>query len=66
MPEPRTRVKVRLIGGSGNAFAVMGKVIRAMRKEGVDEFTVQEYIAEATKGDYDNLLKVTMDYVEVL
>lgn len=65
MPEPRTNVKVKLIGEDGNAFTVMGKVIRAMRKGGVDEHTVKEYIEEATVGDYDHLLGVTMNYVEV-
>lgn len=62
---PKTNVKVKLIGTEGNAFAVMGKVRQAMRRAGVSSVVLDEYTKEATAGDYDNLLRVTMDYVEV-
>jgi hypothetical protein len=55
---------VRLIGTDGNAFAIMGKVARALRQAGKPEL-VKPYTEEATSGDYDHLLRVTMKYVDV-
>ena len=58
-------VEVELIGEDGNAFAILGKVQKALRRAGVDAEQIAEYKAEATSGDYDHLLAVTMDWVEV-
>jgi hypothetical protein len=57
-------VTVRLVGSDGNAFAVLGAVQRAMRKAGHDD-QVAEFMAEATAGDYDGLLRTCMKWVEV-
>lgn len=62
---PKTNVEVQLIGKDGNAFAILGNVCGAMRDAGVDKDTIKEYQKEATSGDYDNLLRVTMKYVTV-
>jgi hypothetical protein len=62
---PKTSVKVKLIGEDGNAFAIVGRVRQAMRRAGVSSVIIDEYTKEATSADYDNLLAVTMDYVEV-
>jgi hypothetical protein len=59
-------VKVQLVGEDGNAFAILGRVQKAMRRAGVDEADVKAYMAEATSGDYDHLLQTTMRTVEVL
>jgi hypothetical protein len=59
------QVKVRLIGGSGNAFAVLGATIKAMKRAGLSQEQVDEYKKEATAGDYDHLLATTMNFVEV-
>jgi hypothetical protein len=56
---------VRLIGEDGNAFYILGTVKKALRKAGYDEEYIQQYLTEAKSGDYDNLLQVTMKYVEV-
>lgn len=61
---PKTNIKVKLIGTDGNAFAILGKVSKALRDKGHGDL-VKEYQAEATKGDYNHLLAVTMEYVEV-
>jgi len=47
----------------GNAFAVLGAVKRALEKAGQGD-KVQEYMAKATSGNYDNLLAVSMEYVD--
>ena len=47
----------------GNAFTIMGAVTRALKKAGQGD-KVTEYQARATSGDYNNLLAVSMEYVE--
>lgn len=58
-------IEVELIGGDGNAFAVLGSVQKAMRRAGVDKSDIDLYLKEAMSGDYDNLLRVTMSWVNV-
>lgn len=53
-------VEVQLTGEDGNAFFIMGRVSRAMRKAGISQEDIDLYHEEATAGDYDNLLQVTM------
>ena len=55
---------VRLIGGDGNAFAIIGKVRRALVAAGQHE-EAERFMREATSGDYNRLLATVMDYVEV-
>lgn len=59
------QVKVRLVGEDGNAFSILGRVSKAMRRAGLSRAQTDEYRREATAGDYDHLLRVTMDYVDV-
>mgnify|MGYP001214909909 CR=1 FL=1 len=60
----KQKLTVKLIGKDGNAFFILGTVrkalLRAGRKEEADEF-----MRKATSGDYDNLLRVVMEYVDV-
>ena len=58
-------IKVRLVGTDGNAFAVLAKVRAALRKAKVDEAEVAAFLEAATSGDYDHLLCVCMETVEV-
>lgn len=58
--------KVKLIGENGNAFLILGKVIFAMKKAGFSKEKIQEYKDKATSGNYDTLLAVTNEYVEVV
>ena len=65
MKAPRLRPEVKLIGENGNAFAVLGKVAKALRSAGADKEYIDEYLNKATAGDYDHLLGVTMEYIDV-
>lgn len=60
----KTNIKVKLLGNDGNAFYILGTVRRALEKAGYRDLAKQ-YIKEATTGDYNNLLAVTQEYVEV-
>ena len=62
--KPLTNVEVKLIGTDGNAFAVLGKVNSALKRAGHTELA-EQFLTEATKGDYDHLLSTCMKYVEV-
>lgn len=57
--------KVSLLGHDGNAFLILGKVTRAMRMAGATREEIDSYQTKATAGDYDNLLRVTMETVDV-
>ena len=57
-------VTVRLVGKDGNAFSIMGTVAKALRKSGHKE-AVDEFMKQAMSGNYDNLLRTCMEYVEV-
>ena len=65
MKEPLTKPTVKLIGQDGNAFAIMGRVKQALRRAGADKEYIDKYLSEATAGDYNHLLAVSMEYVDV-
>lgn len=58
-------VIVELTGNDGNAFAVLGRVQRALRKAGVDKHEIDEFWNQATSGDYNKLLVTCMEWVTV-
>ena len=58
-------VTVKLTGSDGNAFAILGKVIQAMKRAGIGEEEWDAFMTEATAGDYDHLLQTVMRWVEV-
>lgn len=58
-------IEVELVGGDGNAFTILGKVRKAMRRGGVPAEQIDAFTAEATEGDYDHLLRTVMTWVEV-
>lgn len=59
------KIKVKLVGEDGNAFSILGRVTQAMKKGGVSQEHIKQYQEEAKSGDYDNLLRVTVEYVSV-
>lgn len=66
MSEPRyPNVEVELVGQDGNAFAIMGRVSQALRHGGASREEVKQYQEESMSGDYDNLLRVAMEWVDV-
>ena len=65
MKGPLTKPTVKLIGENGNAFAIIGSVKKALRRAGADKEYIDRYLSEATSGDYDHLLAVSMEYVDV-
>jgi len=58
-------IEVQLTGSDGNAFAILGKVSKALRRADVPQEEIEEFTKEATSGDYGNLLRVCMKRVDV-
>lgn len=56
-------VHVDLIGEDGNAFSILGRVSKAMKREGISVEEIAEFMTEAESGDYDNLLTTVQKYV---
>jgi len=61
----RYEVEVQLSGNDGNAYAIMASVKKALVKAGATSEEVEQYLKESMSGDYDNLLRVAMDWVKV-
>lgn len=58
-------VTVKLTGNDGNAFSIMGAVSKAIRKAGATQEEIEDYMNESMSGDYDNLLRTAMKWVNV-
>jgi hypothetical protein len=62
MTKPRyPDIDVQLTGQ--DAFAVLGAVIKAMKEHGVPTAQRKAFYEQATRGDYDHLLRVCMYWV---
>lgn len=58
-------ITIPLVGEDGNAFAILAKVKKAMKKAGVPAAEQEQFFTEAMGGDYDNLLQTVMKWFEV-
>ena len=58
-------ITVELVGHDGNAFAIMSRVSRALEEAGASKEEVSQYMNESMSGDYDNLLRVATEWVDV-
>lgn len=58
-------IQVELVGGSGNAFAIIGAVRKALRRAGIAPAEQEAFTKEATSGDYDKVLQTAMAWVDV-
>jgi len=58
-------ITVKLIGEDGNAFAIMGKISKALRRNDVPKEEIDKFLEESQSGDYNNLLQTAMKWVEI-
>ena len=52
--------KCKIVGEDGNAFAVMGRVKKALKSSGQGHL-IPSFLERAMAGDYNNLLAVCME-----
>lgn len=60
------KITVQLSGGDGNVYGLIGKVWNALENGGVSGQLVSKFVEEAMDAeDYDGVIKVCMNWVEV-
>ena len=57
---------VRLTDEDGNAFAILGRSLKAAEEAGLSNEEIHAFMKEATTGDYKNLLQTVMRWFEVV
>lgn len=62
--DKKERPKLKLVGLDGNAFAIMARASKALRRAGYTREEVDQYLREARAGDYYELLAVTMSWCD--
>ena len=58
-------MKYDLVGVDGNAFAIMGYVLKAMKECKMSKGEQLYYQIKATSSDYDNLLAVSIGMIDL-
>lgn len=58
-------VTVQLSGMDGNAFAILARIQKEMRRNKISREEINTFVEEATSWDYDNLLQTCMKWVNV-
>ena len=58
-------MKCDLVGVDGNAFAVMGYVLKAMRECKMSKEEQSDYQTKVMNGDYDHLLAVSIEMIDL-
>jgi hypothetical protein len=63
-PNGKPKVQVKLVGEDSNAFAILGRCMKAMRRAGWGTTEIREFEAKATSSDYNHLLATVLEYCE--
>lgn len=58
------KAKLKLAGTDGNAFALLSAALRAGKKAGWTAQQLESLKVDATKGDYDHLLRVLQQHFD--
>lgn len=57
-------MKLDLVGLDGNAFNLLGQFQRAAQREGWTKDEIRAVFDEATRADYDHLLRTLIEHTE--
>lgn len=63
MLDPKPTVK--LVGEDGNAFAIIGRCRKALKRAGATEEQLKEFSDDAMSGDYDHVIQTAMKWCDV-
>jgi len=58
-------ISIPMVGEDGNAFSILGRVKRIMRRADLPDSEWEAFYAEATSSNYDHLLMTVMRWFEV-
>ena len=58
-------IEVQLVGQDGNAMSIIGRVSGALRRAGVSNDEISEFVSESKSGDYDNVIATAARWVTV-
>lgn len=58
-------ITVQLVGQDGNAFLILAKTQKALRKAKVAPEEINLFLEQATAGDYNELLSIVQQWVTV-
>lgn len=58
-------IEVTLSATDGNAYNIINAVRAGLGEHGVHAVEVEQFMAEAMSGDYDNLIQTVLRWVEV-
>lgn len=58
-------IQVKLLGTSGNVFAILGRMQAALKAAGIPPSEVTLFMEQATSGNYDHALQTCMQWVDV-
>ncbi|MEH45405.1 hypothetical protein ECA01_03220 [Campylobacter jejuni] len=58
-----SNVYVKLVGEDGNAFSILARVIKALKKAGASKEEISKFQKEAMSNDYNHLLNVVQYWV---
>lgn len=56
---------IPMVGEDGNAFSILGRCLKAMRKANLEQSERDKFQEEATSGNYDHLVQTVMKWFEV-
>lgn len=59
------QIMIKLVGEDGNAFAILARVDVALRRANISKEIRELFKKEATSKDYNHLLQVVMQWVNV-
>ena len=62
---PKFDIEVNLSEEDGNAFSIIGRVRKALRKAGASIKQVEGFTTDARSGDYDHVLQTCKKWVNV-
>jgi hypothetical protein len=65
LTDPR-RPTVQLVGRDGNAFVILGAVKRELQRAGYSDDEIDLYMTDARSRNYDHLLAVTSEWVNII
>lgn len=60
----QSKVKMKLVGEDGNAYAILGRFKLAAKRQGWTDDQIKTVLDKAMSGDYNNLLSTIASHVE--